>query len=798
MNNTVAYFINNTATNGGALSLLGLSILELYPGSQVIFDSNHASQLGGAVYATSTHQTQFIFSHQCFISHYRNVHPENWTTLLIFKNNKARYGNDIFTDSVLPCARAVYDTVVDVESALRWTTFKYTENMTIATSPASITFTLPEEISPGEKIDIMSVSVDDLGQPISSAYQVFLHIFTGTAKTNPYISDDDHLLIYGSPGTEFGLTLQSQTTRHMSSSGNGTLGNCPLGLSLDKDYNTCVCSANTADEYLLGINECNMSAFRAILLNGYWIGCTHGSKVATGSCPKGYCKNNDHQLVPRTCSDFNIESMCIDHRGGQLCGECEEGYTVYYHSENFKCGQCSYGALGILIYIFAELVPLLLMFVVIMVMRLKMTSGLMQSLLLFAQMITLINRINSVESTAHIFIQIHTFILGFLQMDFFHLDALSFCVWKGAKTLDNLLLRYFTTLFAILLVIFCIFIEKHNLKIIHCKKLKIIAGKFRLFKHSVVHGISTFLILSYTQYTITSFQILSRRLPIYEKGGKVHHYAVCVQGDVVYLGLEHIPYAIPAILVLLILSIPPPLLLISYPLLWKIKAKLRCNSRTENDTTLWPIRKLLPLIDSFQGVFTENCRMFAGLLFLWRMILTAIFAFSSTITEFYLMTEIALLTFFAIHSIARPYKRRLYNMIDSVMFANLAIINALSWYNSTESEELVYITAIKLLLMYLPLVCLAALFVFWLLHKHGILTKILTTLKYEPGAAKNHTPNTVVGDVTPKQQQSICTDDDLFSRAAELNHIPPLTLTGSETETKLQTTETTLNTDTKI
>ena len=242
--------------------------------------------------------------------------------------------------------KAVYDIEVDVESALRWTPFNYTDNISIVTSPASINFSLPKTISPGEWINTMSVSFDDLGQPITSAYQAFLHIFTGTAQTNPFISDNGYVQIYGIPGTEFSLTLQSQTTRHISSSRNGTLSNCPLGLSLDKVYNICICSTNTADEYLLGINECNMCAFRAILQNGYWIGCIHGTNVATGSCPKGYCKNNDNQLVSRTCSDFKIESICVEHREGQLCGKCEEGYSVYYHSENFKCGKCSYGALG--------------------------------------------------------------------------------------------------------------------------------------------------------------------------------------------------------------------------------------------------------------------------------------------------------------------------------------------------------------------------------------------------------------------------------------------------------------------
>ena len=80
----------------------------------------------------------------------------------------------------------------------------------------------------------------------------------------------------------------------------------------------------------------------------------------------------------------------------------------------------NYGAVGLLIYIIAELIPLILLFTVIMVMKLKMTSGLMQSLLLFAQTITLINRVPSVLSlsqTSQIFVRIHTFLFGFLSLD---------------------------------------------------------------------------------------------------------------------------------------------------------------------------------------------------------------------------------------------------------------------------------------------------------------------------------------------------------------------------------------------
>ena len=629
------------------------------------------------MYVTSPRQAEFIFSHKCFISYNSIFDPDEWKTELYFTNNSARYGHAIYTDSLLPCAKHIGDVETDVRAALQWKTFEYipdVEANTIATSPAIINFTLPAEIAPGERINIHPVTMDDLNQTIPSAYQVFLDFDSGNAKTNPYISDDGYLQISGKPGTEFTLRLQTQNTRHISISQTSRLGKHPLGFTLENDM--CVCSARTSSKRLVGVPECNTSNFKAFLQIGYWVGCTDTDEIVTSYCPRGYCEYHSDSagqniVVPKSCEGQNETKLCIQHRRGQLCGECEDGYTVFYHSENFKCGQCPYGAVGLLIYLIAELSPLVILFSAIMIMKLKMTSALMQILLLFTQTTTLIHRtplFTKVSQPSQIFLRIHLFLIGFLSLDFFRLDELSFCLWGGAKVLDNLLFQYLNTLFTILLLGIFILLIQHSsfqTKFFCCKKVKNSVENNKLFKNAIVHGISAFLMLPYTQYTVTSFQILSR-LILYGEGEVRLRSVIHLQGDVDYFGIKHLPYAIPAVLVLLLLSVPPPLLLISYPLLWNIKAKFKCNGKpadTENDTTIWLIRKLLPLIDSFQGVFRDNCRMFAGLLLLWRAILTAIFAFSSNFNEFFLLTEIALLCFFTIHAVARPYKRRLHNII---------------------------------------------------------------------------------------------------------------------------------------
>ena len=783
--NTMVEFTNNTAKYGGAMALLGFSLLRVSPGSQIEFNSNYASELGGAIYATSPHQIEFIYSHKCFISISSPsfIHPDEWNASLTFSHNEAKYGYAIFSDSLLPCAKHVGDTVTNVSEALQWNNIKYIPDLemyTIATRPSTIDFTLPAELAPGERVYINPQSRDDLNQIIPTVYQMFLERESGNSSTTLYISDG-FIQISGKPQTNFTLTLQTIGTRHVASTRYGRFGKYPFGYTLENDK--CVCSASTSDKKLVGITGCNTTSFEVFLQTGYWAGCSDNETFMTSYCPVGYCNYQNSSAgqttISKSCRMLNEEGLCILHRRGQLCGECEENYTVFYHSENFKCGECSSGTVGLLIYIAAELVPLALLFTVIMIMKLKMTSGLMQSLLLFAQTITFINYTPSFTAKSevdHTLSRLHTFLMGFLSLDFFRLDELSFCLWSGATVLDNLVFRYMTTLFAILLLAFVVLMFKHCSfetklsKLVCCQKLKSLVEKHVMFKTSMVHGISTFLVLSYTQYTVTSFQILSR-FSLYGEGGKRLRSVVSLQGSVEYFAVEHLPYVIPAVLTILLLSIPPPLLLISYPLMWKIKAKLSIScakSDIDENITIWPIRKLLPLIDSFQGVFRDNHRMFAGLLFLWRMILTAIFTFSANLTEFFVLTEIALLLFLFLHAVSRPYKRQLHNTIDVLMLADMAIINALSWYIYVTSSDSTFranistkvVTFIKLLLMYLPLLYVVAVPILWLFRKCGLM--------HSREIASVHTLRRMM---TRRRVDSF-TDEDLFARAAEPNSLP--------------------------
>ena len=107
-------------------------------------------------------------------------------------------------------------------------------------------------------------------------------------------------------------------------------------------------------------------------------------------------------------------------------------------------------------------------------------------------------------------------------------------------------------------------------------------------------------------------------------------------------------------------------------------------------------------------------RFFAGFYFLYRLIALADFLFSRTLFEFYSTLEIILVSILALHAVVQPHKKRMHNVVDVLLFADLAAINAftlLLYYNvvlrrKTYASHFALLSCIQTILIYLPLVCL--------------------------------------------------------------------------------------------
>ena len=81
---------------------------------------------------------------------------------------------------------------------------------------------------------------------------------------------------------------------------------------------------------------------------------------------------------------------------------------------------------------------------------------------------------------------------------------------------------------------------------------------------SFFRGFVTFLVLSYTKFTLVTFTLLKPTY-LYGPGGKGYDTVVNLDGTLEYFGHGHLPYAIPAILVLIFIVLLPLVILAMYP-----------------------------------------------------------------------------------------------------------------------------------------------------------------------------------------------------------------------------------------
>ena len=131
---------------------------------------------------------------------------------------------------------------------------------------------------------------------------------------------------------------------------------------------------------------------------------------------------------------------------------------------------------------------------------------------------------------------------------------------------------------------------------------------------------------------------------------------------------------------MLTIGLIPPFLLLAYPLTNKVLAIIHCEDMKLSKFII--IDRLKPLFDAFQGCFKDNLRFFAGLYFLYRWT-TLIIGILPSIGygRAYIIKGCLLTVFFALHAVCQPYTVKMYNVIDSLLFADLVLLNTIIFFS---------------------------------------------------------------------------------------------------------------------
>ena len=365
-----------------------------------------------------------------------------------------------------------------------------------------------------------------------------------------------------------------------------------------------------------------------------------------------------------------------------------------------------------------ELLPITIIFIVIIIFNIYLTSGTLYTFIFYAQIIDNMspNGFNTIsfsrgESLA---LDILQTVYGLTDFNILNADSLSFCILnQDLSILDLFMFKYATTLYALCLVVATIVILKLN-SLYTCIKLCQKCGR-RNIRGSVINGLTAFIVLCYCQsVSITCKVLLPSKLV--GKDNKVMKTVLFFDGEIGYGSMEHFYYIAPAIICLMVIILPPPIILLSEPLLVRVSGVLNIR-RNAITYTLHRLRmKLKPFLDSFQGCFKDNCRCFAGLFFLYRILILLPMTYSESIDMYYINANIFLFLVLLVHSMIRPFENKWHNYLDLFLLTNLVLFNMLTisnyfisvWKTDQEMYIGIPIPVIQLILMLCPIIIILA------------------------------------------------------------------------------------------
>ena len=724
--NSQFFFSDNIGNCGGAIHLRAGSTMHVENNSTFYFTNNTAA-LGGALCVLEELHS-FTYVDSCFIFSKNSAN----TSFYFSRNSASVVGSDIFASSLQPCVAHcqfqvhVINTELFTNSCIGVFYFdgqiqtKITD--IVATYPLNIltAHTSELDIIPGIRFDLRIQLVDEVGLDVTDAFPFTIKVrpfgLNMSTKLDYNGTGSNAVTLFGEPGWsgQIELALENFGIRK---SMDFVLTNCPPGFSL-RDLK-CECLSGLVDKKfdyrdILCIKD------KALFSIGFWVGYIGNvseHNLFVGQCAVGLCTlilDQPGWTAALPHSPDELESVvCYHGRHGVLCGKCYGNRSVLYHSPTYACydsGSCSY---GIPLYIVSELLPVTIFFLLILLLKVRLTSGALYSFVFFAQVIPSLS-INNIdlEISGKTFSQALYFFVNIY--DIFNLEPSSgrffpsFCIVPTNTVMDLFLFNYLTVLYVFFLVLATILVMRIH-SCYSCVKLCRRCGR-RNIRGSIVDGLSAFLVLCYYKCADITIRILT---PSRINGIKDHYYKTVplYDGSLDYLKGVHLYYAVPAFLCLSLILIPAPAVLFLEPLFTKIFS-IECFTDSRVKELYDKVRlQFMPYLDSFQGCFKDKHRYFAGLYFLYRLAFPLLYLNTTVVSKRIFFAQIVLSIIVVLHIVVRPYQKTSHNITELMILVNILFINIITSTNYTSALSKHYLTSprmnytfgIQIVLLSLPL-----------------------------------------------------------------------------------------------
>lgn len=407
--------------------------------------------------------------------------------------------------------------------------------------------------------------------------------------------------------------------------------------------------------------------------------------------------NNPNSSLATVVGDF-CKSI---FRNGSLCGKCIEGYGVSIFSPTYECKNCSkHSSMSLTLFQLFSLTafPLTVLFVIIVVFHISLTSAPTNAYIFFSHVTTTKLSILIIESTwaqerglkdnTDILPKVLFFPLYIWNLDFSYYfpKTTVACITHNTRIEHVLFGHYFYALYPmalLLLTLILAYLHGRNCKLVVVlwKPLCYLCVRIRRnwnVRTSLIDAFAACTLLSYSKLIDVSISFTSPN-PVYNATGNTIYNTLHYDIDTIFLSSVHLPFFIIGIIMLLTFGLALPLLLILYPFRWfqKLLNALRINR----------FQSLHIFLDAFQGCYkngtngTPERRYFAGLYFIIRIVVLFVAAFGSfTVSQALCALTTVYAIFLCLIAILQPYKKKFYNMLDASILLILTVTSSNTLY----------------------------------------------------------------------------------------------------------------------
>ena len=435
---------------------------------------------------------------------------------------------------------------------------------------------------------------------------------------------------------------------------NVTVLPCSSGFMLKGSPPKCECMDSLIPTQ--NVIECDTHSQKVRKIAGTWIAPykENSSKILFHEfCPFDYCK-----LENILINFSNPDEQCAFNRSGILCGSCKPGLSLALGTS--QCLQCPNTYLLLIIPFALAGVGLVLL---LLKCNLTVSVGTINGLIFYANIVRVNQAIFFPHDTRSNVTTFFSVFIAWVNLDL----GIETCFFHGMDTNIRAWLQFVFPIYIWILVGLMILASRYSILV------------SRLIGPNAVPVLATLFLLSFAKLLRSIIAVVSFTYLIYPDGSE---HAVWLQDGNVELFQHHHSILFLVAVLFSVLYIIPLTLLVLFA---------RCLQAKSGYKLLRWVGKLKPLLDAYQGPYTEKSGYWTGLMLVTRIVLFIVFATNTSgdpgVNLVAILTVVFGLIFF-LWNAGRVYKRCFVHINESFSILNLGCLVALTmFYKSSNSPH---------------------------------------------------------------------------------------------------------------